>query len=97
MQFLVTWKFIDNSEAGQARSLQLFSKWQPGPAQFLGFYGFADGTGGVAICEAATVQDMARTTAPWTPWLQFDVKAILPIQESAAIAGEAMAWRAAQG
>ena len=54
MLFLVTWEFIDTSEEGQARTLQLFSKWQPGPGEFKGFYGFADGTGGVALIEADT-------------------------------------------
>jgi hypothetical protein len=49
MLFHVTWDFIDHSEAGQKRSLQLFSKWQPGPGQFQAFYGFADGGGGVAL------------------------------------------------
>ena len=34
MLFHVTWEFIDSSEAGQKRSLQLFSKWQPGPGDF---------------------------------------------------------------
>ena len=97
MLFLVTWEFTDNSEEGQARTLSLFSKWQPGPAEFKGFYGFADNSGGVAIIEAASAADLARTTAPWTPWLAFEVRPILPIEESSAIGGEAMAWRAAQG
>jgi hypothetical protein len=95
MLFLVTWEFIDNSEEGQARTLQLFSKWQPGPALFQGFYGFADNSGGCAIVEAATAQDLARTTSPWTPWLSFETRPILPVQESAAIGGEAIALRAA--
>ena len=43
MLFHVTWDFIDLSEAGQKRSLQLFSKWQPGPGQFQAFHGLADG------------------------------------------------------
>ena len=97
MLFLVTWEFTDNSEEGQARTLNLFSKWQPGPAEFKGFYGFADGSGGVAIVDAASAADLARTTAPWTPWLAFEVRPILPVEESAAIGGEAIAWRAAQG
>lgn len=95
MLFLVTWDFTDVSEEAQAKSLKLFAKWQPGPATFQGFYGFADGTGGVAIAEAADAAMLARTIAPWTPWMAFEVRPILPVQESAAIAGEAMAWRAA--
>ncbi len=96
MLFHVAWDFADNSEAGQARTLELFSKWQPGPAEFQGFYGFADGRGGVAIVEATSAADLARTIANWTPWLSFEIRAMLPIQESSAIGGEAVAWRASQ-
>jgi hypothetical protein len=96
MLFHVTWEFIDSSEAGQKRTLQLFSKWQPGPGQFQAFYGFADGGGGVALIEAASAADLAKTTAPWTPWLKFTARVILPIQESAQISGAAAAWRETQ-
>ena len=95
MLFLVTWEFIDSSEEGEQASLNLFSKWQPGPATFQGFYGYADGSGGCAVVESDDAGALARTTAPWTPWLRFEAKVLLPIEESAAIAGEAMAWRAA--
>jgi hypothetical protein len=93
MLFHVTWEFIDPSEAGQKRSLQLFSKWQPGPGQFQAFYGFADGGGGVALIEASSAADLARTMAPWTPFLKFTARVVLPIQESSTIGGEASAWR----
>ena len=93
MLFHVSWDFIDASEAGQKRSLQLFSKWQPGPGRFQGFYGFADGAGGVALIEAGTAGDLAKTIAPWTPFLKFTVRPILPIQETAEISGAAAAWR----
>jgi hypothetical protein len=93
MLFHVAWDFIDPSEAGQKRSLQLFAKWQPGPAQFQAFYGFADGDGGVALVEAESAADLAKTVAAWTPFLKFTMRVILPIQESAEIAGAAAAWR----
>ena len=96
MLFHVTWEFSDVSEAGQRRTLELFSQWQPGPGQFQGFYGFADGRGGVALVEAADAATLARTMAPWTPWLHFEARAILPVQEAAQITGEAAAWRAQQ-
>ena len=96
MLFHVTWDFIDNSEAGQKRSLQLFSKWQPGPGQFQAFYGFADGGGGVALIEASSAPELAKTMAPWTPFLKFTARPVLPIRESAEISGAAAAWRAAQ-
>ena len=93
MLFHVTWELIDTSEDVQKRSLQLFSKWQPGPGEFQGFYGFADGGGGVALVEAASAADLAKTLAPWTPFLEFSARVILPIQEAATISGEAAAWR----
>ena len=93
MLFHVSWEFADRTEAGNKRSLQLFSQWQPGPAQFQGFYGFADGEGGFAIVEASNAADLAKTTAPWTPYLKFTARPILPINESAQINGEAVAWR----
>jgi hypothetical protein len=96
MLFHVTWEFSDTSEAGQKRSLHLFSKWTPGPGKFQGFYGFADGSGGVALIEAATAADLAKTIAPWTPYLKFTTRAILPIRESSEISGAAAAWRDAQ-
>jgi hypothetical protein len=94
MLFHVTWQFIDTSEEGQKRSLAVFAKWQPpAGAEFQGFYGFADGTGGVAIIEADSAQTLARTTDPWTPWLHFEVTPIVPIEEATAIANEAVAFR----
>src|SRR5690348_14127055 len=93
MLFLVTWEFLDASEEGQRRTLELFSKWQPGPGQVQGIYGFADGGGGCALVEAADEATLTRTMAPWTPWLAFQARAMLPIQESAGINAEAAAWR----
>jgi hypothetical protein len=94
MLFHVIWEFIDTSEEGERRSLAAFAKWEPpSGAEFQGFYGFADGGGGVAIVEADSAATIARTTAPWVPWLRFKVTPILPIEESAAIAGEGVAFR----
>ena len=93
MLFSVTWEFTDTSEDASRRSLEVFSKWQPpSGAEFKGFYGFADGSGGVAIVEVDSAATLARTTAPWTPWLSFDVVPIVPIEESTAIAMEAQAF-----
>ena len=94
MLFHVTWDFVDTSEEGERRSLAVFAKWQPpAGAEFKGFYGYADSSGGVAIIEAESVAALTRTTAPWTPWLRFTVTPILPIEESTAIANEAIAFR----
>jgi hypothetical protein len=94
MLFHVTWEFIDASEDGSRRSLAVFEKWQPpAGAEFQGFYGFADGGGGVAIIEVDSAATLARTTAPWQPWLRFAATPIVPIEESTGIAGEAVAFR----
>ncbi len=94
MLFHVTWDFIDTSEEGTRRSLAVFAQWQPpAGAEFKGFYGFADGSGGVAIVEADSAAALARTTAPWVPWLRLTVTPILPVEESSAIAGEAVGFR----
>jgi hypothetical protein len=94
MLFHVTWQFIDMSEESQRRSLKVFASWQPPEgADFQGFYGFADGTGGVAIVEADGAATIARTAAPWTPWLRFEIKPILPIEEATAINTEALGFR----
>jgi hypothetical protein len=92
MLFHVTWDFTDTSEEGSRRSLAVFQQWQP-EVEFKGFYGFADGTGGVALIEADSAAALAKTTAPWGPWLRFTVRPILPIEESSGIAMEAVAFR----
>jgi uncharacterized protein DUF3303 len=96
--FLVTWEFTDASEAGGQRSLGVFQQWKPTTgAEFQGFYGFADNSGGAAIVEVDSHATLARITAPFAPWLRFTAKPLVAIEESAAIAGEAIAWRASLG
>ena len=92
MLFHVSWEFIDTTEEGQKRSLSVFSQWQPpeGADFSKGFYGFSDGSGGVAIVEVDSAATLARTIDPWTPWLRFKATPILPIEESSQLAGEAV-------
>ena len=47
----------------------------------------------MALIEAESADALARTTAPWAPWLRFTTNPIVPIEESSAIAGEAVAFR----
>jgi hypothetical protein len=94
MLFHVTWTFTDTSEEGQRKGLKVFGGWQPpSDVEFKGFFGTADGSGGVAIVETDSAASIARTTEPFTPWLRFTVTPIIPIEESAAIAGEAAQFR----
>jgi hypothetical protein len=94
--FHSTWEFADNSEEEIARSLAFFSQWKPPEGfEFKGFWAFADNSGGVAIIETDSAATLARATAPFAPWLRFSTTPILPVEDSAAIAGEAVAARAA--
>jgi hypothetical protein len=94
----VAWEFVDTSEEAEVRSLAVFQGWKPPDgAEFKGFYGFADGEGGVAIIDVDSAATLARTVAPFTPWLRFTARPIHPIEESAAIAGEGIAFRASIG
>jgi Protein of unknown function (DUF3303) len=98
MLFHVTWQFTDTTEASVRRNLDVFEKWQPpAGAEFKGFYGLSDGSGGIALIEVDSAATLARTTAPWTPWLRFTVTPIIPIEESTGIAGEAVAFRDSVG
>jgi Domain of unknown function (DUF3303) len=93
--FHTTWEFHpNNSEEAIRRNLAFFSQWKPPDGfEFKGFWGFADGSGGVAIIETDSAATLAKGTAPFTPWLRFSTAPILPIEESSAIAGEAAAAR----
>ena len=94
MLFHVTWEFIDTTEEGQKRGLAMFSSWQPpAGAEFKGFYGFADGSGGAAIIEVDSAATLGRTTAPWTSQLRFTATPIVPIEEANAIGAEAIEFR----
>ena len=96
MLFLMSWEFTDTSEEGEKQSLATFGRWQPPEGtDFQAFYGFADGGGGFAIVEADTAAALAQATAPFVPWLRFTARPILPIEESTAIAGAAIAFREA--
>jgi len=94
MLFHVTWELVDSSEEASERSLEVFVKWQPPTgAEFKGFYYFADASGGVAILEVDSAATLARTTAPWVPWIAFKVTPIIPVEEGTAIEREAIEFR----
>jgi Domain of unknown function (DUF3303) len=88
MRFLITWSMASESEAEQARILALFGKWQP-PIELKEWSGFADGDGGMCIAETDDVERLAAVTAPWTPWLRFSVRPLVPIQQTAAVMSDA--------
>ena len=95
MLFHLTWEFYPNSEEAIQRNLAFFLQWKPPDGfEFQGFWGFADGSGGVAIVETDSAATIAKATAPFLPWLRFSTTPILPVEEAAAIAGEAVEARA---
>jgi len=91
MRFLITCTY-KGSEADQTRILDLFAKWQP-PVELLEWSGFADGSGFMAIAETDDVGILAGITAPWTPWLEFTVRALQPIQQTAETMAAAASFR----
>jgi hypothetical protein len=94
MLFHVSWEFVDTSEEAERRSLTVFANWTP-PAetQFQAIYGFADGGGGFALVETDSAAAMYRAVAPFSPWLSFTVRPVVPIEEAAQIGNEAIAFR----
>jgi hypothetical protein len=96
--FHTTWEFSDRSEEDIQRNLAYFSQWKPPDGvEFKGFWGYADGSGGVAIVETDSAGAIAKATAPFAPWLRFSTTPILPVEEASAIAAEAVAARASVG
>ena len=94
MLFHVTWQFIEMTEASERRHLAVFAQWQPpAEADFQANYNFADNSGGVAILDVDSAATLARTTAPWVPWLRFTATPIEPVEQTIAIRGEAIAFR----
>ena len=91
---MVIWEFTDQSEDAEERSLGVFAEWTPpAGAEFQGFYAFADSSGGVAIIDVDSAATLARTTAPFVPWMTFTATPIIPIEEGAGIGAEAAAFR----
>lgn len=94
MLYLVTWRFINTSEASLKRLLDLFATWKP-PVEQREFHAFADGSGGMALVETDSAATLARLTAPWAPWLEYTVKPLVPLPEMRPVLEEAVAFRAA--
>jgi hypothetical protein len=94
MLFHVTWEFVGVTEESERRQLAVFAQWQPpAEADFKAFYNRADNSGGIAILEVDSAATLARTTAPWMPWLRFDATPIEPVENTIAIRHEAIAMR----
>ena len=62
MLFHTTWEFhTSNSEEAIQRNLAFFSQRKPPDGfEFKGFWGFADGSGGIAIVETDSAATLAK-------------------------------------
>ena len=82
------------TEERDKRILKLFTNWKP-PAgfDFKGFYDYADGDGGIALVEAGSAEVMLEGFAPWSPFFEFRVRPIVPVEKSTPIFEKAIAWR----
>jgi hypothetical protein len=96
MRFLITVEWSSKSEADQVRVLDMFNKWTP-PVPLTEWSGFADGSGFMAIAETDDVGALAAIAAPWTAYLDFTVRALQPIQQTAEVMASAIEFRNAVG
>jgi hypothetical protein len=94
MLFHATWDFVDATEDGERRHVALFAQWQPpAEADFQAFYIHADYSGGMALVDVDSAATLARTMAPWLPFLRFTAKPVEPTEVTMAIRREAIAFR----
>jgi hypothetical protein len=82
------------NEALDQRTLKLLAAWKP-PAGFdlKGWYDYADGSGGVAIVDVASAEVLLEAVAPWSTFLAFSVKPLVPVETSTPIFQRGVAWR----
>jgi hypothetical protein len=94
MKYVVTWETRPNvTEESTARSLEVFSKWSPSEgATFVEFLGRVDNRGGFAVVETDDVALIAKDTAPFNAWFEFNVYPVLEIADTAAVGAEAVAF-----
>jgi hypothetical protein len=99
MKYVITWEPGPNvSEETVARGLQVFGKWSPAEgSNFLQFLNRIDGRGGFAVVETEDPTLIARDTAIFGPFLEFDVYPVLDSKDWAPIAGEAVEFRRSAG
>lgn len=91
---MVSWRQREGvTEAVQARSLEVFSRWSPDPGTtFLQFVSRIDGQGGFAVVETDDPSLIARDMAIFGAFFEMSVYPVLDVQEAAAISGAAIAF-----
>jgi hypothetical protein len=56
-------------------------------------YDYADGTGGIAIVDAASAEALLEAVAPWATFFDFNAKPIVSVEVSTPIIEKSIAWR----
>ena len=81
-------------EAREKRTFRMLAAWKP-PAGFdmKGWYDYADGSGGVAIVDAASPDVLLEAVSPWALFLKFSVKPLVSVEASTPIFQKGIAWR----
>jgi hypothetical protein len=81
-----------DNEAGQKRSMQLLSKFEPS-AQIKEWVDRVDGDGGFAIFETDDPIALLRDITIWTPLLRFELHPVVDVGEGTAAQQEAIEFR----
>lgn len=84
----------DANEDRDRRTTKLLAAWRP-PAGFdmKGWYDYADGSGGVAIVDVVSADVLLEGLAPWSTFIDFSAKPIVPVEKSTPIFEKGIAWR----
>ena len=86
------------NEAGVARALELFSKWQPAAGTtFHQFVGRLDAEGGFAVVETDNPTELLDSTAKFAPFNVFQIHPVVDINDWAQTAREAVDFRVSIG
>jgi hypothetical protein len=100
VKYLVTWRLragasAADNEAGAKRVLDVYARWSPpDEVTFHQFLFRVDGCGGHAVIEADDPLVVLRTTANFTPYLDYEVIPVVDIEPAVAVLVEAAEFRA---
>jgi Protein of unknown function (DUF3303) len=99
MKYVLAWEPRPNaSEETLERALQVFGKWSPAEGNnFLQFLDRIDGGGGFAVVETEDPTLIARDTAIFGAFLDFNVYPVLDSDQWTPIAIEAVEFRRGAG
>ena len=95
MQFVAIYRLRNQSEESVGRVLNVFAAWTPPEGyEIASNLGFADGSGGILIVEADSAEAIAKASAVFTPFMDFEIHPVADVTVAVAAAAEATAFRA---